>query len=63
MYVCIYIYLLHAPLLGAILHACVECTEVINNIDTIIVTLPVCACMYVRTYLCMYVYIYMYECM
>jgi len=32
---------LHAPLLGVILHAYVECTEVINNIDTIIVTLPV----------------------
>ena len=40
--VCIFlIYLLHAPLLGVILHAYVECTEVINNIDTIIVTLPV----------------------
>ena len=33
--------LLHAPLLGVILHAYVECTEVINNIDTIIVTLTV----------------------
>ena len=37
----LFIYLLHAPLLGVILHAFVECTEVINNIDTIIVTLPV----------------------
>ena len=37
----LFIYLLHAPLLGVILHAYVECTEVINNIDTIIVTLPV----------------------
>jgi len=32
---------LHAPLLGVILHAYVECTEVINIIDTIVVTLPV----------------------
>ena len=47
MYVCLYecvcflIYFLRAPLLGVILHAYVECTEVINNIDTIIVTLQV----------------------
>ena len=34
-------FLLHAPLLGVILHAYIKCTKVINNIDTIIVTLPV----------------------
>jgi non-ribosomal peptide synthetase component F len=32
---------LHAPLLGVILHAYIKYTEVINNIDTIIVTFPV----------------------
>ena len=41
MYLCIFIYLFICLLLGVILHANVECTEVINNIDTIIVTLPV----------------------
>ena len=54
---------MHAPLLGVILHAYVEYTEVINNIDAIIVTLPVCVCMYLCTYVLMYVCIYMYECM
>jgi len=36
-----FFYLLHSPLLGVILHAYIKCTKLINNIDTIIVTLPV----------------------
>ena len=77
MYVCMYvrtyvffcISLLHAPLLGVILHAYVECTEVINNIDTIIVIMYVCMYVCMCVCVCMYVcityygvFICMYEC-
>jgi len=47
MYICMYVvcvcmfFLLNAPLLGVILHAYIKYTGVINNIDTIIFTLPV----------------------